>query len=103
MGSIEQAMAGAAGRVGESGTPEHTMTVRYWAGARDAAGVDSEAVDVSVDATVSDVIAHAVSVHPGLERVARVATFLVDGRAAGRDVVPGPGATLEVLPPFAGG
>ena len=80
-----------------------TVTIRYWAAARAAAGVDTDGLEVHGDATVSDAVAAAVAVHPELERVARVATFLVDGRAAGRDAVLAPGATLEVLPPFAGG
>jgi len=75
--------------MGEVGSAERTVTVRYWAAAREAAGVDT--------------VAAAVAAHPDLARVASVATFLIDGRAAGRDTVLASGATLEVLPPFAGG
>ncbi len=77
-----------------------TVTVRYWAAARAAAGVDSEQLAGS---TVAEVVAAAVVAHPDLDRVASVATFLLDGRAAGRDAALSPGASLEVLPPFAGG
>ncbi len=79
------------------------VTVRYWAAAREAAGVDSEPLGLAPDATVADVVAGAVAVHPALARVAAVATFLVDGRAARREAAVAPGATVEVLPPFAGG
>ncbi|MDV3222099.1 MoaD/ThiS family protein [Intrasporangium sp.] len=89
--------------MGETGSAEQTVTVRYWAAARQAAGVDSEHVALAAGGTVSDVVAAAVGAHPDLERVARVATFLVDGRAADREAVLPPGATLEMLPPFAGG
>ena len=89
--------------MGKVGSAVQTVTVRYWAAAREAAGVDSEPLDLGADATVSDALSAAVAAHPDLERVARVATFLIDGRAAGRDAVLAPGATLEVLPPFAGG
>ncbi|HEX5970011.1 MAG TPA: MoaD/ThiS family protein [Intrasporangium sp.] len=89
--------------MGEVGSAEQTVTVRYWAAAREAAGVDSEPLGLGADATVSDAVAAAVAAHPDLARVARVATFLIDGRAAGRDGVLASGATLEVLPPFAGG
>ena len=85
------------------GSSEHSVTVRYWAAAREAAGVDSERIEVPADATVADVVATAASSRPGLDRVARLATFLVDGRSAARDLVLAPGATVEVLPPFAGG
>ena len=76
------------------------VTVRYWAAARAATGVDS---DRHPGDTVGAVIDAAVARHPDLARVARVATFLVDGRKAGRDAVVGPNSTVEVLPPFAGG
>ena len=77
-----------------------TVTVRYWAGARAAAGVDS---DAHLGATVGDVLESAVLAHPGLARVAAVATFLVDGRKADRSTPVLAGVTVEVLPPFAGG
>ncbi len=76
------------------------MTVRYWAAARAAAGVDAEEL---LGSTVGEVVAAAVAAHPELGRVASVATFLLDGRAADRDAALTPGAALEVLPPFAGG
>lgn len=76
------------------------VTVRYWAGARAAAGTSS---DVVVAATVADAVAGAVDLHPALRPVAAVATFLVDGAAATGEQPLAPGATLEILPPFAGG
>jgi molybdopterin converting factor small subunit len=77
-----------------------TVTVRYWAGARAAAGVDGE---VLAGATVGDVLAAAVEAHPELERVVAVSTFLLEGRASERSAPVREGLTLEVLPPFAGG
>lgn len=77
-----------------------TVTVRYWAGARAATGVDT---DTHAGRTVGDVVASAVAAHPQLTRVAEVATFLVDGRKADRSTPVPDGATIEVLPPFAGG
>lgn len=76
------------------------ITVRYWAAARAATGVDAEQV---AGTTVGAVVDAAVDRHPELARVARVATLLLDGRAVGREVPVLVGATLEVLPPFAGG
>lgn len=77
-----------------------TVTVRYWAAARAAAGTDS---DSQAGGTVGEVVDAAARAHPGLERVTRVATFLMDGRKVGRDEPVAAGATVEVLPPFAGG
>jgi molybdopterin converting factor small subunit len=77
-----------------------TVTVRYWAGARAAAGVDGELL---AGATVGDVLAAAVEAHPELGRVVAVSTFLLEGRASERSAPVREGLTLEVLPPFAGG
>lgn len=79
-------------------------TIRYWAAARAAAGVPEEPYD---GATLSDVLTAAEAAHgPELARVLRVASFLVDGMRTARtddsSRLPD-GATIEVLPPFAGG
>ncbi|MBM6403121.1 MoaD/ThiS family protein [Phycicoccus sp. CSK15P-2] len=79
---------------------EATVTVRYWAGARAAAGVDSDVVAAGDVATLAEAL---VALRPGLRDVLPVCTVLVDGRAAtGADALR-PGADVEVLPPFAGG
>lgn len=57
-----------------------TVTMRYWAAARAAAGVDSE---TRTGATVGEVVDAAVAAHPDLARVARVAS-LPARRAQGR-------------------
>ena len=78
-----------------------TVTVRYWAGARAAAGVES---DVVTDCeTVAAVVAAVDALHPSLATVTAVSTLLLDGRAAHRDQEVPDGSVLEVLPPFAGG
>ena len=78
-----------------------TVLVRYWAGARAAAGVDDERL--SGVATVGDLVSRLAAAHPALEAVLPVCSVLVAGRASsGDDPVP-PGAIVEVLPPFAGG
>ena len=94
------AASGAASADASGAGPAAGVTVRYWAAARAAAGADS---DVQPGDTVGAVIDAAVAAHPGLERVARVATFLLDGRKVGREAPVAAGATVEVLPPFAGG
>lgn len=77
-----------------------SVTVRYWAGAKAAAGVAHEQVDA---ADLSALRTQLVAEHPALEPVLKVASVLVDGRA-GREDEPLPsGAVVEVLPPFAGG
>ena len=81
-------------------TAAPTVTVRYWAAARAATGTESEE---RAGATVGEVVDAAVRAHPDLGRVARVASFLLDGRKVAREQLVMPGATVEVLPPFAGG
>ena len=78
-----------------------TVLVRYWAGARAAAGVDEERV--AGVATVGDLLTRLARAHPGLEAVLPVCSVLVGGRAStGEDQLP-PEAVIEILPPFAGG
>lgn len=78
-----------------------SVTVRYWAGARAAAGVDSD--EVTGCATVGEAVAEVTHRRPSLAAVAAVSSLLLDGRPAGRDQALAGGAVLEVLPPFAGG
>ena len=77
-----------------------SVTVRYWAGARAAAGTEQDHVAGS---TVADAVAAVCALHPALEPIVAVSTLLLDGRAVGRDAVLVDGSVLEVLPPFAGG
>lgn len=77
------------------------VTVRYWAGARAAAGVDEDAVLGCP--TVADAASAVVGLHPALGAIVPVSTWLLDGRAAPPDTALPAGAVLEVLPPFAGG
>ncbi|GAA2810110.1 MoaD/ThiS family protein [Saccharopolyspora taberi] len=85
------------------------VKVRYFAGARAAAGIAEETVVVmrSGDGAprASDVIDAVLSKHG--ERLAKVVpacSFLLDGLAVrDRSVEVSDGAELDVLPPFAGG
>jgi sulfur-carrier protein len=83
------------------------VTVRYWAAAKDAAGVSDEVVKAE---TLSDVLAAIQSQRPGDSRFAAViarSSFLVNDSPVGkRDpgtiAIPSD-AVVEVLPAFAGG
>jgi molybdopterin converting factor small subunit len=76
-----------------------TITVRYWAGAQRAAGVESETLAVD---TIADLRAH-LAARAGFDRLASVVSFLVDGQHAGDAERPPEGSVVDVLPPFAGG
>ena len=76
--------------------------MRYFAGARAAAGVDTETREA---ATLDQLVAQIVDSHgERLERVLTACSFLVDGTST-RDRAQAlqPGAVVDVLPPFAGG
>ena len=78
------------------------LTVRYFAGARAAAGVSTE----QVAATSVDELLDALVARHGerLAVVLKAAAFLVDGLACHDRGAPlTDGATVDVLPPFAGG
>lgn len=86
------------------------VTMRYWAAAKEAAGVAEETV-------TADTLAAALTVIGGQRRESAGATalstvlarssFLIDGHPVGLraadSVVLAEGAVIEVLPPFAGG
>ncbi len=78
------------------------VTVRYFAGARAASGVDTEVLEAaSLDQLVERIVAR----HgERMERVLTACSFLVDGtQARDRATALSPGAVVDVLPPFAGG
>lgn len=86
--------------VAEDMGSRNQVVVRYWAAAREAAGVEEETV---VAATAGEATRVAAETHPGLEKVLQVATLLVDGHRAGPETAVSAGGTVEILPPFAGG
>jgi molybdopterin converting factor small subunit len=78
------------------------ITVRYFAAARAAAGVAEETVRA---ATLDELVGVLSAAHgPGLEKVLGVASFLVDEVVChDRQASLRQGASVDVLPPFAGG
>ena len=83
------------------------VTIRYWAAAKDAAGVAAESVQAD---TLAEALAAVIARHGEASRLRSVlatSSFLVDGAPAGRrgaaDLVLGEAAVVEVLPQFAGG
>ncbi|MEV4581961.1 MoaD/ThiS family protein [Nonomuraea jabiensis] len=81
-----------------------TGKVRYWAAAKEAAGVAEESFEA---VTLGELMTKITQNHEDLARVVRRSSFLVDGTPVGKrphdEVVLADGATVEVLPPFAGG
>jgi molybdopterin converting factor small subunit len=78
------------------------VTVRYWAGARAAAGRAEEVVEAR---TVGELLS-TIGASPALARVLSASSLLVDGAAVRRDDgerALAAGAVVDVLPPFAGG
>ncbi|MCZ2815583.1 MoaD/ThiS family protein [Modestobacter sp. VKM Ac-2984] len=79
-----------------------TVTVRYFAGARAAVGVDTETRHAG---TLAELVGQLADAHgERLERVLTACSFLVDGTSTrDRALVLTPGTVVDVLPPFAGG
>ena len=76
-------------------------TIRYFAGAAEAAGTDEEQLD---GATIGEVLAAARRAHDDrLAEVLERCSVLHAGRYADDDTPVTAGATIDVLPPFAGG
>ena len=82
------------------------VTLRYWAAAKDAAGVAEQVVAADNLAAALAQAGSAV-VRARLAPVLERSSFLVNGTQVSRraaETVPLPdGAVIEVLPPFAGG
>jgi molybdopterin synthase sulfur carrier subunit len=76
------------------------VTVRYWAGAREAAGHDEESL--AADA-LGDLVRQLAHRTPALAEVLSVSSLLVDGLISQPSRVLADGDVVEVLPPFAGG
>ena len=90
--------------------PGSAVRVRFWAAARSAAGVPEIVVGVSGEVSLDglvDLVLGALPDNPDLGRVLGVCSVLVGDRPAGSaeraSVAVPPGATVEFLPPFAGG
>jgi sulfur-carrier protein len=87
-----------------------TVTIRYWAAAKDAAGVAEQQLTAD---TLAAALAAAGGADRGAASLARLqavfarSSFLIDGSPVGlraADSVPlAEGSVIEVLPPFAGG
>jgi len=84
------------------------VTVRYFAAAKDAAGVATDDVDVDLDGvggtlTVAALRALLIARRPALERVLRQSRIAVRQRFATDEFVVDDGADVAVIPPVAGG
>jgi molybdopterin converting factor small subunit len=78
------------------------VTVRYFAAARAAAGLAQEQAEAPTLAALLEELSAGRG--PQLAKVFGVASFLVDGLTwRDREAPLPPGATIDVLPPFAGG
>lgn len=76
------------------------VTVRYWAGAREAAGRDEEQLRAH---SVRELLAQLSDRGERLAQVLARSSVLLDGLVVHDDAPLVEGQTLEVLPPFAGG
>jgi sulfur-carrier protein len=80
------------------------ITVRYFAAAQAAVGAEAEQLSVDQGSTVDDLVERLGRRNSELARVLLRCSFLSDGVAV-RDRAQAlqPDATIDVLPPFAGG
>lgn len=86
---------------------ENSVTVRYWASARSAAGLETEQVPAGTLAGVLDEISRRHRDRDRFDDVIATCSILHGETPVGSrepaEVVVGPGDSLEFLPPFAGG
>ena len=80
------------------------VTVRFFAAARDAAGVEETVLHLPAGASISDAVSELCCRSDKLTLVLRKCSYLCDGVAVRDRATPlHPDQTLDVLPPFAGG
>ena len=79
------------------------VRVRFFAGARAAAGTRETTVAVHDADSVADVLGRLSADRPALARVVPACSFLLDGVSARADARLGDAVELDVLPPFSGG
>ncbi|MCI6573858.1 MAG: MoaD/ThiS family protein [Actinomycetaceae bacterium] len=86
-------------------SPAASVRVQYFAGIADAAGVDSEVVELPMESPVLADVVQALREKHGDDFAQRIAVcaFVIHGRAVTADDELLPSASLDVLPPFAGG
>jgi sulfur-carrier protein len=91
-------------------TSSGQVTLRYWASARAAAGTDTDAVAVNGPVSLAELVERARAAHADSARFSDVlsccSVMVGDRPVTSGDpasVIVAPGATVEFLPPFAGG
>lgn len=90
-------------------TAESTVTMRYWASARAAAGTDCDALDVPGPVSLAELMVRIRAAHDSrrFSEVLSCCSVMVGDRPVTTEdpaaVMVEPGATVEFLPPFAGG
>lgn len=84
-----------------------SVTVRFWAAAKQAAGRAEERVSADTVGAALAIVRDRHADNPSFARVLAQCSLLVDGEPVGTrppdTVALHAGATVEVLPPFAGG
>lgn len=92
---------------GEMAAAVPTVTLRYWAAARAAAGVPQEQVSAHTLAEALELVAERHSTSPRFAQVVAISSLLLDERPLGQRRPAGvalhDGDVVDVLPPFAGG
>lgn len=105
--TVPDADAGAPADTATAGTVTVGMvTVRFYAGAAEAAGAEERQLPLSEDQGLDEFLARLPELieAPSLERVCSRSSFLINGVRTKRESgTLSPGDQLDVLPPFAGG
>ncbi|MCV7031720.1 MoaD/ThiS family protein [Mycobacterium sherrisii] len=92
------------GPEGPEGPDGFAVTVRYFAAARAAAGVETETVVLRPGTTVAELVQRLAGSGTRLATVLGRCSYLCDGIAVRDATKPlRAGNTIDVLPPFAGG
>ena len=80
-----------------------TVHVRYFAAAREAAGTDSERIDLEAGATITGLLDALRRRHPALVPLAGTLRFAIGERFVPAETALSDGDTVVLIPPVSGG
>jgi len=79
------------------------ITVRYFAQARELAGVKEQHLQLSGKVHVQDIVSRSIEIHPRLGEIKQIIRAIVNGRFTDENSILRDGDIVALLPPTAGG
>jgi molybdopterin synthase sulfur carrier subunit len=79
------------------------ITVRYFAQARELAGLREESIELPSTFHVQEAVSRIMETHPRLREMQQITRVVINGRMTDENVVLNDGDVVVLVPPIAGG